>query len=106
MRLIDADEVVRIIEEKQKELCPTGLLSRNVVYGTDREAFDNWQEIIDAIDAVPTINQVNHGKWEMRGGRRYCSVCKERACVTRDMEDFWYTVGTDYCPSCGARMNA
>lgn len=26
------------------------------------------------------------------------------ACVTRDTEDFLYTVGTDFCPSCGAKM--
>lgn len=44
------------------------------------------------------------GEWIMRGGRRYCSVCGERACVTRDREDFWYTVGTAFCPNCGAEM--
>ena len=46
-----------------------------------------------------------HGEWIMRGGYRYCSECDERACVTRDREDFWYTVGTDYCPNCGAKMD-
>ena len=44
------------------------------------------------------------GEWVMRGGKRYCSVCSQRACVTRDREDFWYTVGTDFCPNCGAPM--
>ena len=44
------------------------------------------------------------GEWVMRGGKRYCPVCKKRACVTRDSEDFWYTVGTDFCPNCGADM--
>lgn len=44
------------------------------------------------------------GEWVMRGGKRYCSVCSQRACVTRDREDFWYTVGTDFCPHCGAPM--
>ena len=47
---------------------------------------------------------VRHGRWEMRGGKRYCTSCGERACVTRDSEDFWYTVGTTYCPNCGCRM--
>ena len=37
-------------------------------------------------------------------GKRYCPVCGQRASVTRDSEDFWYTVGTDLCPNCGADM--
>lgn len=45
-----------------------------------------------------------HGRWLMRGGRRFCSACQQRACVTRDTDDFWYTVGTDFCPNCGADM--
>lgn len=53
------------------------------------------------IDAEP----VRHGKWIMRGGKLYCSECNEKAGVTRDSEDFWYTKGTDRCPSCGAKMN-
>lgn len=44
------------------------------------------------------------GRWIMRGGKLYCSHCGERACVTRDKEDFWYTKGTQFCPSCGADM--
>lgn len=53
------------------------------------------------VDAVPVV----HGRWIIRGGKRYCSACQKRACVTRDTDDFWYTVGTDYCPNCGARMD-
>ena len=44
------------------------------------------------------------GRWVMRGGKLYCSHCGERACVTRDKEDFWYTKGTHICPSCVADM--
>ena len=44
------------------------------------------------------------GRWIMRGGKRYCSHCGERACVTRDKEDFWYTKGTQFCSECGADM--
>ena len=61
-----------------------------------------------AIKAAPTITYedlVPHGRWEMRGGKLYCTHCGERACVTRDREDFWYTAGTDYCPNCGAKMD-
>ena len=52
-------------------------------------------------DVVP----VRHGRWEIRGGKRYCTSCGERACVTRDSEGFWYTIGTPYCPNCGAKMD-
>lgn len=56
---------------------------------------------LHAADVAPVV----HGRWIMRGGKRFCSECKELACVTRDMEDFWYTKGTDYCPNCGAKMD-
>lgn len=51
---IDRDAAIAIIEEKQKELCPVGRYSRHYVYGTDRERFDAWQEIIDALEASKT----------------------------------------------------
>ena len=64
------------------------------------------QNVIDFLEAQPTtdVAPVVHGEWIMRGGKRYCSVCEKRAAVTRDSEDFWYTVGTDFCPNCGADM--
>ena len=51
------------------------------------------------------VAPVRHGRWILRGGKRYCSECGNRACVTRDSDDFWYTVGTDFCPACGAKMD-
>ena len=64
------------------------------------------EEVEKAINNAPAADvvEVRHGRWIMRGGKRYCSACQKRACVTRDSEDFWYTVGTDYCPNCGERM--
>ena len=56
MRLIKADDVIAIIEEKQKELCPVGRYGRNYVYGTDREKYDAWNEIIDVIENLPTVD--------------------------------------------------
>lgn len=44
------------------------------------------------------------GRWEMRGGKLYCTHCGKRAAVARDSEDFWYTKGTPACPNCGAKM--
>lgn len=56
-RAIDLDKAIEIIEEKQKELCPVGRYGRNYVYGSDREKYDAWEEIIDALDALPTLPQ-------------------------------------------------
>lgn len=53
---ISCDAAIAIIEEKQKELCPVGRYSRHYVYGTDRERFDAWQEIIDALGASKTAD--------------------------------------------------
>lgn len=56
---------------------------------------------------APTINPETlrpKGEWIMRGGKLYCSHCGERAAVARDRDDFWYTKGTDACPTCGADM--
>lgn len=56
-RAIDLDQAIEIIEEKQKELCPVGRYGRHYVYGSDREKYDAWEEIIDALDALPTLPQ-------------------------------------------------
>lgn len=56
MRLIDADDIIAIIEEKQKALCPAGRFGRQYVYGDDRVKFDAWDEIIEAIDNIPTTD--------------------------------------------------
>ena len=55
-RDVDLEKAIKIIEEKQKELCPAGVYGRNYVYGSDRE---KWDEIIDALDALPTITPPN-----------------------------------------------
>ena len=55
-RAVDLEKAIKIIEEKQKELCPAGVYGRNYVYGSDRE---KWDEIIDALDALPTITPPN-----------------------------------------------
>ena len=59
MRMIDAKKAIEIIEAKQKELCPVGRYGRNYVYGSDREKYDAWEEIIDALDALPTLTPPN-----------------------------------------------
>lgn len=98
-----------IIENKQKQLCPLGIFSRHAVYGTDRERFDAWQEIIDEIDGLPSVlPQVVHGRWiecddDINTWLR-CSVCG----FEQDLDDFsghpHEAEGYRLCPSCGAQM--
>ena len=94
MRLIDADALI----EEMKECA----ITRQDIYcnGYAKAFIDN----APTIEAEP-VKHGKHGRWEMRGGKRYCTNCGVRACVTRDSEDFWYTVGTPYCPNCGAKMD-
>lgn len=47
---VPKDEVISLLEDKQRDLCPTGRFGRGYVYGSDREEFDRWQELIDAVE--------------------------------------------------------
>lgn len=53
---INREDAIAIIEEKQKELCPVGRYGRGYVYGSDREKYDAWDEIIDALENVPAAD--------------------------------------------------
>lgn len=53
---IEREAAIAVIEEKQKELCPVGMYSRHAVYGSDREKFDEWQEIIDTLESIPAAD--------------------------------------------------
>ena len=68
VRAIDLDKAIEIIEEKQKELCPVGSYGRHYVYGSDREKYDAWEEIIDALDALPTLTPPNEATYP-------CDLC-------------------------------
>lgn len=105
---IDREAVVAIIEEKQKELCPVGRYGRGYVYGSDREKYDNWDEIIDSIEnlTVADVVEVVHGKWETEidpdlGGLKHtCPVC---GLVKRT--DIHVALDWNFCPHCGTKMD-
>lgn len=62
---IKLEDAIAVIEEKQKELCPVGRYGRGYVYGLDREKYDSWDEIIDALENIPNVDvaPVVHGRW-------------------------------------------
>lgn len=55
-KYIKQEAAIAIIEEKQKELCPVGRYGRGYVYGSDREKYDAWDEIIDALENIPSAD--------------------------------------------------
>lgn len=102
--LIDRDAVIAIIEDKQKALCPVGMFSRHAVYGDDRRTFDDWDEIIEAVSYIPTVDAVpvRRGRWiphitedGYKSGYD-CSVCGVWLVMPNGLRK--------YCPDCGALM--
>jgi len=92
-RLINLDDAIEIIETKQRELCPMGRCSRQYVSGTDRERFDEYEEMIEALCVIPTVDAVEVVR---------CKDCKyhrlyngEKLCNYWD--DYIQTDDTDFC---------
>ena len=103
-KYIDQSAAIEIIEEKQKELCPVGRYGKGYVYGTDREKYDAWDEIIDALENIPAadVAPVVHGRWgtgrfnlETGNYEEQCTLCR----------NFSKEYGKPYCPNCGAKMD-
>ena len=104
---IKLEDAIAIIEEKQKELSPVGRYGRGYVYGSDREKYDAWDEIIDALENAQAadVAPVVHGRWEMRPTgmvtdtgpkyKAYCTVCNE---PNKQYQP-------PFCPHCGAKMD-
>lgn len=104
---IKQEDAIAIIEEKQKELCPVGRYGRNYVYGSDRDKYDAWDVIIDALENIPSadVAPVVHGRWEYIPqtfntlSQFRCSFCG------------WWSLDPsidgayNYCPNCGAKMD-
>lgn len=94
---INRDAVIALIEDRQRALCPRGRFSRSAVYGSDRDAFDAWQELIDAIKALPTDIAVVHGYWIPVDEKEDAFDCSECDAMVQKRYNF--------CPKCGAMMD-
>lgn len=69
---IKRESAIAIIEEKQKELCPVGRYGRGYVYGSDREKYDAWDEIINDLENMPTAEAVSlHDIYRVIAGHSY-----------------------------------
>lgn len=71
---IKLEDAIEVIEEKQKELCPVGRYGRGYVYGSDREKYDSWDEIIDALENIPSADVAPGGAWVVEHGRNLLSM--------------------------------
>ena len=102
---IKLEDAIAIIEEKQKELCPVGRYGRGYVYGSNREKYDAWDEIIDALENVPAANvaPVRHAEWVVCGdGDNVPWMCSHCGKTTAHKYKVIYG---KYCPNCGAKMD-
>ena len=107
---INREKAIAIIEEKQKELCPVGRYGRGYVYTSDREKYDAWDEIIDALENIPNadVAPVVHGWWDDSGRYTFPSGaaavrCTNCGCALTESE---YRLNNwNYCPVCGATMD-
>lgn len=80
MRLIDAEELLKILQEQQK-------------LGNVNDSRGRAKAILEVIHA-PTVDAepVKHAHWEC-------------GCICSECESVNGERGTDYCPHCGARMD-
>ena len=99
---IEREAAIAIIEEKQKELCPVGRYGRGYVYGSDREKYDAWDEIIDALENIPSADvapvvrcmDCKHKGWVQEPCHgKSVDYCKVWDCTLRDLESTFCSYG-------------
>lgn len=98
MRLIDADELVKDIEEYQKSMIFDSY--------SDRMHFDEMIDFaVDHLEEAPTIDAalVTHARWIVKrmAGERIVLQCS--ACQNNENDS---AVRGKYCWNCGAKMDA
>lgn len=101
-KYIKLEAAVAIIEEKQKELCPVGRYGRGYVYGSDREKYDAWDEIIDALENIPSADvapvvrckDCKHKGWVQEPCHgKSVDYCRVWDCTLRNLESTFCSYG-------------
>lgn len=99
---IKREAAIAIIEEKQKELCPVGRYGRGYVYGSDREKYDAWDEIIDALENIPSADVApvvrckgcKHKGWVQEPCHgKSVDYCRVWDCTLRNLESTFCSYG-------------
>lgn len=102
MRLIDADAVYKIFEscEIKKATIGNPLTDWEYGYTCGIERAESEIECAPTVDAEP----VRHGRWiPVENDDMFC-YCSE--CGTHEYRETIEVLRYDYCPYCGAKMNA
>lgn len=100
MRLIDADDILKILKEHAKSFIPN--------YEEDNYEAGVLEGLALAeceVNETPSVEERKHGHWEPftninRENTYRCSVCQNE--VPHDL--YGYYELTNYCPHCGAKM--
>ena len=115
-RLIDANALLDVVDIS-KFLNPHGALSVRINHRHERDHFTKMIYDAPTVDAVEVV----HGRWEIVEPKRYpdltarirCSACKKepkKHSYEERGHGYGFTVNswdaTDYCPNCGAKMDA
>lgn len=92
---IDRSAAKAVVEVLQRSLCPAGLWGRKYVDDADRERYDDLEEILDGIDAIPAVDIAPMRQTQFRDGE--CIMCSWFG----DCMDVPYY---QFCPGCGASV--
>ena len=104
MRLIDADELKKIVEDEFAGVCVYDVSSSEVI--------NDFHDIIDKASTVKA-EPVRHGHWVSCNEEAFVSLdkngCPEESCYCGVCEEWLaasdeYAVKGRYCPNCGAKM--
>ena len=107
MRLIDADEALRLFGEEYqetKELIHNGETQLDSLAEGFTEAYHIIKYVLPAVDAVPVV----HTRWDDSGRYTFPSGatavrCTNCGCALTESE---YRLNNwNYCPVCGAKMD-
>lgn len=117
----DSDAVVSyaysdIRTELAKSLMENMKTSEEYIVKFDRLTGEDQFRRMYRIDGYLSMKPVLHGHWEecdstdvkdaVALGYKRCSICHDLGFITKDSYGYWISQTlTDYCPSCGAKMD-